>query len=292
MSSPAVSSNPLPEPQATEEEIEEELCTLDLEDADSLLEHVQDLISQHLDEFPDDGIDDEVARYAAKMAKASITDGTRTGHLRIIKHYFVFHLRRNKKWDAKRVDEQTPRDIAAFITQKCGPTEQGFEGRKLRSSVFHCGFYPGQLLRCGTVVSVPTKVRQSGDLIHPQIHDDIQRLHNHCLDSSLTPAQKRAGIVRYVAYLLAWLMMLRIDEVVHLTFENIDKIVGERRFIDVGLNTRKQNQTGLLPRETCSGTSKGQVKTWCGWSADGSGLQKTGGTKAAWWLSRMTNGAG
>jgi hypothetical protein len=100
MSSPAVSSNPLPEPQATEEEvyfhhlpattqfshlpfqIEEELCTLDLEDADSLLEHVQDLISQHLDEFPDDGVDDEVARYAAKMAKASITDGTRTGHLR------------------------------------------------------------------------------------------------------------------------------------------------------------------------------------------------------------------
>ncbi|KAJ7824443.1 hypothetical protein B0H14DRAFT_3469306 [Mycena olivaceomarginata] len=133
MSSPAVSSNPLPEPQATEEE--EELCTLDLEDVDSLLEHVQDLISQHLDEFPDDGVDDEVARYAAKMAKANITDGTRTGHLRIIKHYFVFHLRRNKKWDAKRVDEQTPRDIAAFITQKCGPTEQGFEGRKYSTAV-------------------------------------------------------------------------------------------------------------------------------------------------------------
>jgi hypothetical protein len=52
---------------------------------------------------------------------------------RIIKHYFVFHLRRNKKWDAKRVDEQTPRDIAAFITLKCGPTEQGFEGRKVSS---------------------------------------------------------------------------------------------------------------------------------------------------------------
>jgi hypothetical protein len=54
---------------------------------------------------------------------------------RIIKHYFVFHLRRNKKWDAKRVDEQTPRDIAAFITQKCGPTEQGFEGRKVSSRI-------------------------------------------------------------------------------------------------------------------------------------------------------------
>ncbi|KAJ7792817.1 hypothetical protein B0H14DRAFT_2623484 [Mycena olivaceomarginata] len=278
MSSPAVSSNPLPEPQATEEEIEEELCTLDLEDADSLLEHVQDLISQHLDEFPDDGIDDEVARYAAKMAKASITDGTRTGHLRIIKHYFVFHLRRNKKWDAKRVDEQTPRDIAAFITQKCGPTEQGFEGRKYSTAVstraaltmWYRSLRPNESTAewrldppTNTWRGLPTRSRhvsqfmvglektkaKSGEVsssARALSLDDIQRLHNHCLDSSLTPAQKRAGIVRYVAYLLAWLIMLRIDEVVHLTFENIDKIVGERRFIDVGLNTRKQNQTGLL----------------------------------------------
>ncbi|KAJ7882606.1 hypothetical protein B0H14DRAFT_2565293 [Mycena olivaceomarginata] len=296
MFSPAVSSNPLPEPQATEEEvyfhhlpattqfshlpfqIEEELCTLDLEDADSLLEHVQDLISQHLDEFPDDGVDDEVARYAAKMAKASITDGTRTGHLRIIKHYFVFHLRRNKKWDAKRVDEQTPRDIAAFITLKCGPTEQGFEGRKYSTAVstraaltmWYRSLRPNESTAewrldpaTNTWRGLPTRSRhvsqfmvglektkaKSGEVsssARALSLDDIHRLHNHCLDPSLTPARKRAGIVRYVAYLLAWLMMLRIDEVVHLTFENIDKIVGERRFIDVGLNTRKQNQTGLL----------------------------------------------
>ncbi|KAJ7810099.1 hypothetical protein B0H14DRAFT_2607608 [Mycena olivaceomarginata] len=278
MSSPAVSSNPLSEPQATEEEIEEELCTLDLEDADSLLEHVQDLISQHLDEFPDDGVDDEVARYAAKMAKASITDGTRTGHLRIIKHYFVFHLRRNKKWDAKRVDEQTPRDIAAFITLKCGPTEQGFEGRKYSTAVstraaltmWYRSLRPNESTAewrldpaTNTWRGLPTRSRhvsqfmvglektkaKSGEVsssARALSLDDIHRLHNHCLDPSLTPARKRAGIVRYVAYLLAWLMMLRIDEVVHLTFENIDKIVGERRFIDVGLNTRKQNQTGLL----------------------------------------------
>ncbi|KAK7005439.1 hypothetical protein R3P38DRAFT_2415561, partial [Favolaschia claudopus] len=85
---------------------------LDLEDADSLL----DLVTQHLDEFPEDQLDDEAARYAAKMTKASITEGTRDGHLRIIKHYITFHLRRNKKWDATRVDDKTPHDIAAFIT--------------------------------------------------------------------------------------------------------------------------------------------------------------------------------
>ncbi|KAK7029300.1 hypothetical protein R3P38DRAFT_3179628 [Favolaschia claudopus] len=122
-------------PQPTDKEVEEELCLLDLEDADSLLEHVQDLISQHLDEFPEDQIDDEATRYAAKMTKASITDGTRNGHVRIIRHYITFHLRRNKKWDAKRVDEQTPGDITAFITQKCGPPEEGFEGRKYSTAV-------------------------------------------------------------------------------------------------------------------------------------------------------------
>ncbi|KAK7005438.1 hypothetical protein R3P38DRAFT_3604647 [Favolaschia claudopus] len=66
----------------SDEQLEDELCLLDLEDADSLLLHVQDLVSQHLDEFPEDQIDDDAARYAAKMTKASITDGTRDGHLR------------------------------------------------------------------------------------------------------------------------------------------------------------------------------------------------------------------
>lgn len=58
------------------------MCLLDLEDADSLLEHVQDLVTQSLDDFPEDQLDDDAARYAAQMTRASITDGTRTGHLR------------------------------------------------------------------------------------------------------------------------------------------------------------------------------------------------------------------
>ncbi|KAK7029069.1 hypothetical protein R3P38DRAFT_2775660 [Favolaschia claudopus] len=139
-------------PRPTDKEVEEELCLLDLEDADSLLEHVQDLISQHLDEFPEDQIDDEATRYAAKMTKTSITDGTRNGHVRIIRHYITFHLRRNKKWDAKRVDEQTPRDITAFITQKCGPPEE----------VFNCGFNAS----CTYHVAWPPNPLPSGLTIH------------------------------------------------------------------------------------------------------------------------------
>ncbi|KAK7026618.1 hypothetical protein R3P38DRAFT_3315628 [Favolaschia claudopus] len=271
---PAVQEKSAP----TDEEVEEELCLLDLEDADSLLLHVEDLISQHLDEFPEDQVDDDAARYAAKMTKASITDGTRDGHLRIIKHYITFHLRRNKKWDAQRVDDKTPHNITAFITQKCGPVEQGFEGRKYSTAVstraaltmWYKNIRPNESLTEWRLDSVsntwrglPTRSRQvsqfmvglektkakSGEVsssARALALEDIHRLHNYCLDSTLTLAQKRGGIIRYTAYLLAWLMLLRIDEVIKLRFENFEKIPGERKFVDISLNTRKQNQTGLL----------------------------------------------
>ncbi|KAJ7137296.1 hypothetical protein C8R46DRAFT_817303, partial [Mycena filopes] len=251
---------------------------LDLEDADSLLEHVQELISLNFDDFPEDQIDDDAARYAAKMTKASITDGTRTGHLRIIRHYFTFHLRRNKKWNPKQVDEQTPRDIATFITQKCGPIEDGFEGKKYSTAVstraaltmWYRSIRPNESLTewrldpaTNTWRGLPTRSRhvsqfmvglektkaKSGEVsssARALALEDIHRLYDYCMRADLTLAERRGGIIRFVAYLLAWLMLLRIDEVVKLRFENIDKIPGERRFIDVGLNTRKQNQTGLL----------------------------------------------
>ncbi|KAK7002509.1 hypothetical protein R3P38DRAFT_3404789 [Favolaschia claudopus] len=245
----------------TDEEVEDELCLLDLEDADSLLEHVQDLISQHLDEFPEDQIDDDAARYAARMTKASITEGTRNGHVRIIRHYITFHIRRNKKWDAKRVDEQTPRDIAAFITQKCGPVEEGFEGRKYSTAVstraaltmWHKHLRPNESLtewRLDSITNtwrgLPTRSRQVSQFMVGLEKTKAKSGEKHFMNPNLNSAQRRAGTVRYVAYLLAWLMLLRVDEVIKLRFENIDKVPGERKFVDVSLNTRKQNQTGVL----------------------------------------------
>ncbi|KAJ7209289.1 hypothetical protein GGX14DRAFT_566476 [Mycena pura] len=63
-------------------QIEDEECLLDLEDADSLLDRVQDLVSQCMNDFPDDKINDDASKYAADMTKASITEGTRAGHSR------------------------------------------------------------------------------------------------------------------------------------------------------------------------------------------------------------------
>ncbi|THH16622.1 hypothetical protein EW146_g4044 [Bondarzewia mesenterica] len=92
-----------------EVEVADEECKLDLKEAESLLENVDDLIEDCLIEFPesDEGPTDDTALYAAKITKASIIDHTWQGHKR------------------------TPRDITAFIIKKCGPVNNGFEGRKM-----------------------------------------------------------------------------------------------------------------------------------------------------------------
>ncbi|KAJ7199400.1 hypothetical protein GGX14DRAFT_373104, partial [Mycena pura] len=201
-----------------------------------------------------------------------------TSPRRIIRHFITFHLRRNKDWDPKRVDEQTPLDITTFITQKCGPTAQGFEGKKHSTAVstraaltmWYKTLRPNESQiewRLDSVTNtwrgLPTRSRhvsqfmiglektkaKAGEVSQSARAlslDDIHRLHDHCLNPSLTTTQRRAGVIRYVAYLLAWLMMLRIDEVVNLKFENIDHVPGERKYIDVGLGTQKQKQTGVL----------------------------------------------
>ena len=50
---------------------------------------------------------------------------------RIIKAYIAYHFRHNPKWLPKTVDNETPKHICEFITQKCGLKEKGFEGRKV-----------------------------------------------------------------------------------------------------------------------------------------------------------------
>ncbi|KAJ7920126.1 hypothetical protein B0H13DRAFT_1867901 [Mycena leptocephala] len=97
-----------------------------------------------MEDFPDDGVDDEAARYAAKMTKANVADGTRTGQLRIICHFVTFN-------------------------QKCGPVEEGFEGRKYSTAV---SCWPS---RCG--IAVPTRALQSGVRILTPILVPITKTH-------------------------------------------------------------------------------------------------------------------
>jgi hypothetical protein len=53
-----------------------------LEEEDSLADHIGMLVSESLEDFPEDDTSDSAARHAAEIAHASITDGTRGGHIR------------------------------------------------------------------------------------------------------------------------------------------------------------------------------------------------------------------
>lgn len=55
----------------------------------------------------------------------------------IVKHYIAFHLRKNKTWDPRDVNVNTPQDICSFIIKKCGTVEEGFEGKKVSISFIY-----------------------------------------------------------------------------------------------------------------------------------------------------------
>jgi hypothetical protein len=63
-------------------QIGEEALKIYLEEEDSLAEHIDALIAKSLEDFPEDDTSDSAARHAAEITRASITDGTRGGHIR------------------------------------------------------------------------------------------------------------------------------------------------------------------------------------------------------------------
>nr|GAT42317.1 predicted protein [Mycena chlorophos] len=89
--------------------------------------------------------------------------------------------------------------------------------------------------------------------------EDMHRLYERCIaipandlanaktdrERDIATQAYRSGVIRYAAYLLAWLMLLRVDEVVNLEFENVDHIPKERKYFDVRPKTRKTAQTGV-----------------------------------------------
>ncbi|KAJ6607836.1 hypothetical protein B0H10DRAFT_2227388 [Mycena sp. CBHHK59/15] len=65
----------------TEDELSEEALKLWLEEEDSLAHQIDALISESMQDFPDEDDLDEAAKYAAEIVRAVITDRTRFGHL-------------------------------------------------------------------------------------------------------------------------------------------------------------------------------------------------------------------
>ncbi|KAF7965122.1 hypothetical protein HWV62_45545 [Athelia sp. TMB] len=259
--------------------VADEELKLHQEEFDSLLqERLEGLVNDHIGDFPDDDDDQSpIAMHAAAIARAHITDGTRKGHQRVIKAYFAYHLKRDPKFDPMAVNGDTPKRIREFIMQKCGNTEAGYEGRKYSTAVatraaltlWYRSIRPNESTTdwlcdkdTGICRGLPTRSRLVSEFMvglektkakagevsasaRALSDEDMRRLHDLCFNPNQTAAEKRKGVVRYAVYLMAFLMMLRIEEALSLTFSSINKIPGERAYFDVKLATRKSAQTGV-----------------------------------------------
>ncbi|KAH7903849.1 hypothetical protein BJ138DRAFT_976983, partial [Hygrophoropsis aurantiaca] len=261
-------------------QIAEEEIQLELEESLDLEAKLDFLLNDSMEDFPDDD-PSSVAQYAAQIARSYITDSTREKHFRIIKAYIAFHLKRDPNWDAKAVTRQTPNDICAFITRKCGAKDVGFEGRKFSTAVstraaitqWYWMVQPNESVSewqvdetAGVCHGLPTRARRVSEFMiglekmkakageisqsaHALSLEDMHNLYDHCMGLNPSMAERRKGIIRYAClkfaiYLFAWLMLLRIDEALNLRLESIDTIPSERSFFDVSLRTRKSAQTG------------------------------------------------
>ncbi|KAJ6459715.1 hypothetical protein C8R47DRAFT_965531, partial [Mycena vitilis] len=248
-----------------------------LEEEDSLEKQIEALICESTQDFPEEDDRDEASQYAAAMARAVITDKTREGHIRIVKAYIGFHRRKNASWDPKTVTISTPNDITAFIVQKCGDKAKGFEGNKFSTAVstraaltyWYRTIRPDESVsewRIDTATSrcygLPTRSRHVAEFMtglektkaragevstsaRAMSLEDMHNLYDHCFRPGATPQQIKWGIVRYTAYLFAWLLLLRFEEVVRLQIESINIIPGIREYFEVQLSTRKSAQTGV-----------------------------------------------
>ncbi|KAF8224015.1 hypothetical protein L208DRAFT_1425908 [Tricholoma matsutake] len=199
-----------------------------IEEEDSLTDHIDTLLTESLKDFPEDDTSDSAAQHAAEIMHMSITDGTRGGHIQIIKAYIAYHLCHNLKWLPKIVNHETPKHICEFITQKCGSKEKGFEGQKVHLS---------------------TSILNSTSLT--AFYDYGLPTHSYQVSKFMMGLEKtkaRAGEISssaWTAYLFLWLLLLRIEEVICLDFESMNIIPGEFERFDVHLKTQKSAQTGI-----------------------------------------------
>ncbi|KAL1758035.1 hypothetical protein FB107DRAFT_259286, partial [Schizophyllum commune] len=264
------------------EQVVAEMEKITLEDVDSIPES-DDLVNQAEDDFDEPVLPDPIKRHAEELMRAYIKEETRTTHVRIAKAFMAFHIARDPTFRPEEVSEATPQRITEFITYKCGSPDKGGQGKKFATAVstraaltyYYCHL-PGRENESvtewrrdevtGKWRGLPTRSRIVSEFMvglektkaaagevsqsaRALTLDDMHRLFNLCIvqpgEKADTLAIQRQGIVRYTAYLLAWLLVLRIEEAMKLTFESIEMIPGERRFFDVRLGPRKTQQSGI-----------------------------------------------
>ncbi|KAF8492663.1 hypothetical protein JB92DRAFT_3147445 [Gautieria morchelliformis] len=235
--------------------------------------NIDDLVHAALEDFPEEK--SKLEDVADAIARRNITDKTRAGHLHIVRAFVKFMLEENPNWTPE-VNSQSPFEVRSFITKQCGPIADGCEGKKFATAVsiraaltyFYKTLRPEENVtewrvdrNLATCYGLPTRspivsqfmiglektkaaACETSQSARALTLEDMHSLHQLCLEENgLSVAERRWGVVRYATYLLAWLLLLRIEEAVHLTFESIDFHPG--CYYDIKLVTRKSAQTGV-----------------------------------------------
>ncbi|KAL1699420.1 hypothetical protein EV121DRAFT_216286 [Schizophyllum commune] len=180
-------------------------------------QQIDELINKAAEDFEEPELPDQLRAHAEFLMRAYIKEKTRTAHVRIAKAFIAFQVARDPSFKPGVVDDQTPRRINEFITK-------GLPTRSRAVAEFMVGLEKTK--------AAAGEVSQSARAL---TLDDMHRLFDLCIvqphksEKQDALASQRKGIVRYTAYLLAWLLVLRIDEAMSLTFESIDKIPRERK---------------------------------------------------------------
>ncbi|KAJ7798357.1 hypothetical protein B0H14DRAFT_3545100 [Mycena olivaceomarginata] len=236
------------------------------------------------------------------ISRAVITDKTRGGHTRIVKAYIAFHMRKDPEWYAKRSDR---RDAGTYYTvyhPKCGEKAKGCEGKKYATAVSTRAAltYWYRTIRPNESVTEWRIDSKTGEWLTTSFEktkakagevsvsaralslSDMHNLYDLCFRPNATPAEMRWSIT---AYLFAWLLLLRFEEVVRIQFESINIIPGSRMsslFIhlleclllpfqgesfEVKMFTRKSECASHFQRVTAlllvdAGGSRWEVKVW------------------------------
>ncbi|KAL5485569.1 hypothetical protein ACEPAI_8212 [Sanghuangporus weigelae] len=216
-------------------------------------------------------------QFASEMVKGHITDNTLKGHIRIISNYIAYHRKRNCNWNPTAVTATTPHDIVLFLTFKCGPKDQGFQGNKYATAVSTraaitywylllnpnadrvgwnvngeiCHGLPTRSLMVARFMQgLQRRQAKQGDVSASACaitYQDMKCLHWICISKpGLSDSAVRSGSIRYCVYLFAWLLLERLNETLSLDFTNID--FSTMGHFTVTLNTRKNMQSGGCQR--------------------------------------------
>ncbi|KAI5894820.1 uncharacterized protein SCHCODRAFT_02665263 [Schizophyllum commune H4-8] len=162
----------------------------------------QILAEMAAEDFDEPELPDQLQAHTEFLMRAYIKEKTRTAHVRIAKAFIAFQVARDPSFRPEVVDDQTPQRINQFITFKRGLPTRSRAVAEFMVGLEKTKAAAGEVLQSARALTL----------------DDMHRLFDLCIvqphqsKKQDALASQRKGVIRYTAYLLAWLLVLQMSE--------------------------------------------------------------------------------